>query len=131
MHFVEQLLGACRDVEPPAGSGSLRHLDASIGPHIGQRTAQAGQVIDLLLARIGETAAGQLTGAFEQVAHQRAVGKFRLIVIRPTEGVQHRTEEQCRIAITVNHLPPGTSEWNRIEHKLFAFITMNCAPSRW
>jgi hypothetical protein len=29
------------------------------------------------------------------------------------------------IAITVNHLPPGTSKWNRIEHKLFAFITMN------
>jgi hypothetical protein len=25
----------------------------------------------------------------------------------------------------VNHLPPGTSKWNRIEHKLFAFITMN------
>jgi hypothetical protein len=29
------------------------------------------------------------------------------------------------IAITVNHLPPGTSKWNRIEHKLLAFITMN------
>ena len=29
------------------------------------------------------------------------------------------------IEITVNHLPPGTSKWNRIEHKLFAFITMN------
>jgi hypothetical protein len=29
------------------------------------------------------------------------------------------------IAITVNHLPPGTSKWNRIEHRLFAFITMN------
>ena len=97
MHFVEQLLGACRDVEPPAGPGSLRYLDASIGPHIGQRIAQAGQVIDLLLARIGEAAAGELAGAFEQVARQRAVGKFRVIVIRPTKGVQHRTEEQCRV----------------------------------
>jgi hypothetical protein len=29
------------------------------------------------------------------------------------------------IVITVNHLPPRTSKWNRIEHKLFAFITMN------
>jgi len=27
--------------------------------------------------------------------------------------------------ITVCHLPPGTSKWNRIEHRLFAFITMN------
>ena len=33
--------------------------------------------------------------------------------------------DELAIAITVNHLPPGTSKWNRIEHKLFAFITMN------
>ena len=29
------------------------------------------------------------------------------------------------IAITVRHLPPSTSRWNRIEHRLFAFITQN------
>jgi transposase len=29
------------------------------------------------------------------------------------------------IAITVCHLPPGTSKWNRIEHRLFSFITQN------
>lgn len=33
--------------------------------------------------------------------------------------------DELGIEITVNHLPPGTSKWNRIEHKLFAFITMN------
>jgi Rhodopirellula transposase DDE domain len=33
--------------------------------------------------------------------------------------------DQLRIAITVCHLPPGTSKWNRIEHRLFAFITQN------
>jgi hypothetical protein len=33
--------------------------------------------------------------------------------------------DQLGIAITVNHLPPGTSKWNRIEHRLFAFITQN------
>jgi len=33
--------------------------------------------------------------------------------------------DELGIAITVNHLPPGTSKWNRIERKLFAFITMN------
>ena len=27
--------------------------------------------------------------------------------------------------ITVCHLPPGTSKWNKIEHRLFAFITQN------
>lgn len=29
------------------------------------------------------------------------------------------------LAITVCHLPPGTSKWNRIEHKLFSFISKN------
>ena len=33
--------------------------------------------------------------------------------------------DELGIAITVNHLPPGTSKWNCIEHRLFAFITMN------
>lgn len=27
--------------------------------------------------------------------------------------------------MTVVHLPPGTSKWNRIEHRLFAYITQN------
>jgi Rhodopirellula transposase DDE domain len=29
------------------------------------------------------------------------------------------------LEITVAHYPPGTSKWNKIEHKLFSFITMN------
>jgi len=27
--------------------------------------------------------------------------------------------------ISVCHLPPGTSKWNKIEHRLFSFITQN------
>jgi len=29
------------------------------------------------------------------------------------------------IAITVCHYPPGTSKWNKIEHRLFSAITSN------
>ena len=29
------------------------------------------------------------------------------------------------IDIAVHHLPPGTSKWNKIEHRLFSFISMN------
>jgi hypothetical protein len=29
------------------------------------------------------------------------------------------------IPIAVCHMPPGTSKWNKIEHKLFSFITIN------
>jgi hypothetical protein len=38
--------------------------------------------------------------------------------------LQHLANE-TGLKITVAHLPPGTSKWNRIEHRLFAFITMN------
>jgi len=29
------------------------------------------------------------------------------------------------LAISVSHFPPGTSKWNKIEHRLFSFITIN------
>ena len=29
------------------------------------------------------------------------------------------------IAISVCHFPPGTSKWNKIEHRLFSYITKN------
>ena len=32
---------------------------------------------------------------------------------------------QIGLAISVCHLPPGTSKWNKIEHRLFAYITQN------
>ena len=32
---------------------------------------------------------------------------------------------ELAIDITVHHLPPGTSKWNKIEHRLFSHITMN------
>ena len=33
--------------------------------------------------------------------------------------------DELGIAIEVHHLPPGTSKWNKIEHRLFSFITQN------
>jgi transposase len=36
-----------------------------------------------------------------------------------------RFAAEAGLAITVCHLPPGTSKWNRIEHRLFSHITMN------
>ena len=36
-----------------------------------------------------------------------------------------RFANETGLRITVTHLPPGTSKWNKIEHRLFAFITQN------
>ena len=33
--------------------------------------------------------------------------------------------DELGIEIWVSHLPPGTSKWNKIEHRLFSFISMN------
>jgi transposase len=30
-----------------------------------------------------------------------------------------------KLEITICHFPPGTSKWNKIEHRLFSFISMN------
>ncbi len=36
-----------------------------------------------------------------------------------------RLADELKLPITVCHFPPGTSKWNKIEHRLFSFITMN------
>jgi hypothetical protein len=36
-----------------------------------------------------------------------------------------RFAKESGLAITVCHLPPGTSKWNKIEHRLFSHISMN------
>ena len=38
--------------------------------------------------------------------------------------LQNLTDE-IGLPITVCHFPPGTSKWNKIEHRLFSFISMN------
>ena len=38
--------------------------------------------------------------------------------------LQVLADEICK-EITVSHFPPGTSKWNKIEHRLFSHITMN------
>ena len=32
--------------------------------------------------------------------------------------------DEIRLPITVCHYPPGTSKWNRVEHRLFSFISL-------
>ena len=33
--------------------------------------------------------------------------------------------DESGLALRVRHFPPGTSKWNKIEHRLFSFISMN------
>ena len=36
-----------------------------------------------------------------------------------------RFADETGLEVTVGHLPPGTSKWNKIEHRLFSYISMN------
>ena len=36
-----------------------------------------------------------------------------------------RLADETGLSITVCHFPPGTSKWNKIEHRLFSFISSN------
>ena len=33
--------------------------------------------------------------------------------------------DEARLEIVVGHYPPGTSKWNKIEHRMFSFISLN------
>jgi len=36
-----------------------------------------------------------------------------------------RLADDTQLAITVCHFPPGTSKWNKVEHRLFSFVSSN------
>ena len=36
-----------------------------------------------------------------------------------------RLAEETGLEIEVSHFPPGTSKWNKVEHRLFCYITSN------
>ena len=47
--------------------------------------------------------------------------------LRPWKREPAAPAKATGLAITVCHMPPGTSKWNKIEHRLFSHISMNWA----
>ena len=44
---------------------------------------------------------------------------------RPWEVSLQGLADDLGLSLSVGHFPPGTSRWNKIEHRLFSFITQN------
>jgi hypothetical protein len=70
------------------------------------------------------------------VGHSQYPGAERLLIsadgggsngsrVRLWKWELQQLAEETGLAITVCHLPPGTSKWNKIEHRLFAWISQN------
>jgi hypothetical protein len=41
------------------------------------------------------------------------------------EVALQKLADDIELTLTVSHFPPGTSKWNKVEHRLFSFITNN------
>ncbi|MGH2387927.1 MAG: ISAzo13 family transposase [Chloroflexota bacterium] len=81
-------------------------------------------------------AAATIRRWWEQVGKARYPRSDRLLITADGGGSNgsrtrlwkrelQRLATETRLAITVCHYPPGTSKWNKIEHRLFAFLTQN------
>jgi transposase len=73
---------------------------------------------------------------WNQMGHDRFPDAERLLITADAGGSNGyrlkawkvhlaRLAAETGLDITVCHYPPGTSKWNRIEHRMFSFITMN------
>ena len=73
---------------------------------------------------------------WNQMGRDRFPGAERLLITADAGGSNGyrlrawkvelaKLAEETGLEITVCHYPPGTSKWNRIEHRMFSFITMN------
>ncbi|MGQ0612153.1 MAG: ISAzo13 family transposase [Planctomycetaceae bacterium] len=72
-----------------------------------------------------------------QLMGKRAYPKARSLMITADGGGSNgprnalwrwelqRLADATGLAITICHFPPGTSKWNKIEHRLFSFISAN------
>jgi transposase len=81
-------------------------------------------------------AAASIRGWWESLGKQRFPGATELTITADAGGSNsYRTRlwkvelqklaDATGLSITLCHFPPGTSKWNKIEHRLFSFISTN------
>jgi hypothetical protein len=81
-------------------------------------------------------AVASIQGGWEHLGRQRYPDASSLTITADCGGSNgnrtrlwktelQRLADETGLQIRVCHFPPGTSKWNRIEHRLFSFITQN------
>src|SRR5437763_1956395 len=129
-------------VEPTARGdpeGPLRWTCKSLRRLADELQAQGHRISRTLVGEDHDTAvfAGQtIRRWWQEIGRPRYPGAKSLTITADgggSNGVRvrlwkrelQRLADESGLAITVHHLPPGTSKWNAIEHRLFAFISQN------
>jgi hypothetical protein len=83
-----------------------------------------------------EFAVGAIRRWWEKLGHQRYGRAKRLLVTADSGGSNssrcrlwkvelQKWADETGLIIEVSHYPPGTSKWNKIEHRVFCHITRN------
>jgi len=73
---------------------------------------------------------------WQRVGHRRYSGATRILLCADggsSNGSRRRAwkvelqgfADETGLCVSVCHYPPGTSKWNKIEHRMFSFISMN------
>jgi hypothetical protein len=85
---------------------------------------------EVATSSLGPAFAPQLPAAVLEVTDQ-----FPFLVSTEIAGWTPRRGRSIEtgLAICIVHHPPGTSKWNRIEHRMFAFISQywRCVDTRY
>ena len=128
----------------PQGSPDAVRVHDFIIPELGRAVpygvydiaANAGWVSVGMSADTAEFAVGTIRRWWHETGRVRYPGTKYLTItadgggsngsrVRLWKRELQRLSNELGIEINVHHLPPGTSKWNKIEHRLFSFITMN------
>jgi hypothetical protein len=83
-----------------------------------------------------EFACNSIRRWWAQMGHRRFPGATKLLITADAGGSNsprsrlwqlclQRLADVTGLPVTVCHFPPGTSKWNKIEHRLFSFIASN------
>lgn len=113
-----------------------RELGKAVPYGVYDLAANSGWVNVGIGADTGAFAVASIRGWWEQVGRAAYPGARRLLITADSGGSNGSRLRLWKIElaglaaetgleITVVHLPPGTSKWNRIEHRLFSAITVN------
>lgn len=144
----ESILDALNKVGTMATREALQHFDTDDYPDTGGKLGRVSPygVYDLqdnsgwvsvgISADTSEFAVESIRRWWNSMGYDRYPEASELLITADCGGSNgyrtrlwklelQRLADELGIPVTVCHFPPSTSKWNKIEHRLFSFITIN------
>jgi transposase len=125
-----------RPVEVRTHDFKDKHLGHAIPYGVLDLTRDEGWVSVGIDSNTAQFATASIQGWWEQLGSKRYPQATTLTITADCGGSNgnrlrlwktelQRLADTTRLTIKVCHFPPGTSKWNKIEHRLFSFISQN------